>query len=217
MFVGIDLIGIWFGPFPTILCDFINITKASFTATYIFTLFNIFVLNFMFVCVWKKMRMMIDLLLFHLISRLSVMLAIGLSIMKSMAPGKPTLNVVSTFIFEYRRSCQRKLIVQNIIEKYHLSQTICCRTYNSSMDNLGQKWSNQPVEVLITSFLFLVYLILLVPIYIKRRQNEQQDQPNLNQLPKSLESLLMNFGIIMVCILVWILLYIMNRYEFKII
>ena len=93
--MGIDLIGIWFGPFPTILCDFINISKASFTATYIFTLFNIFVLNFMFVCVWKKMRMMIDLLLFHLISRLSVMLAIGLSIMKSMAPGKPTLNVVS--------------------------------------------------------------------------------------------------------------------------
>ena len=46
------------------------------------------------------MRMMIDLLLFHLISRLSVMLAIGLSIMKSMAPGKPTLNVVSTCILE---------------------------------------------------------------------------------------------------------------------
>ena len=98
--MGIDLIGIWFGPFPTILCDFINITKASFTVTYIFTLFNIFVLNFMFVCVWKKMRMMIDLLLFHLISRISVMLAVGLSIMKSMAPGKPTLNVVSTCILE---------------------------------------------------------------------------------------------------------------------
>ena len=106
---------------------------------------------------------------------------------------------------------------QHIIEKYYLSQTICSRTYYSSMDNLGQKWSNPPVEVLITSFLFLVYLILLVPLYIKRRKNEQQDQPNLNQLPKSLESLLMNFGIIMVCILAWILLYIMNKYEFKII
>ena len=104
-----------------------------------------------------------------------------------------------------------------MIKKDHLSQTICCQTYYSSMDNLGQKWSNQPVEVLITSFLFLVYLILLVPLYIKRRKNEQQDQPNLNQLPKSLESLLMNFGIIMVCILAWILLYIMNRYGFKII
>ena len=101
-------------------------------------------------------------------------------------------------------------------KKYHPSQTICCQNYYSSMDNLDQKWSNQPVEVLITSFLFLVYLILLVPLYIKRRKNEQQDQPNPNQLPKSLESLLMNFGIILVCILVWILLYFMNRYEFRI-
>ena len=83
------------------------------------------------------------------------------------------------------------------------------------MNALGQKWSNPPVEVLIASFLFLVYLILLVPLYIKRRKNEQQDQPNPNQLPRSLESLLMNFGIIMVCVLAWILLYIMNRYGFK--
>ena len=84
------------------------------------------------------------------------------------------------------------------------------------MDNLGQKLGWLPIEVFITSFLLLVYLVLLIPLYIKRRKNEQQDQPNLNQLPKSLESLLMNFGIILVCILVWILLYIMNRYEFKI-
>ena len=41
------------------------------------------------------MRMMIDLLLFHLISRISVMLAVCMAIMKSMAPGKPTLNIVS--------------------------------------------------------------------------------------------------------------------------
>ena len=57
----------------------------------------------MFVCVWKKMRMMIDLLLFHLISRISIMLAIGLSIMKSMAPGKPTLNIVSTHMRGHKR------------------------------------------------------------------------------------------------------------------
>ena len=125
--MGIDLIGLWFGPFPTILCDFINVTKASFTVTYIFTLFNIFMLNFMFVCVWKKIRMMIDLLLFHLISRISIMLAIGLSIMKSMAPGKPTLNIVSTCIFEYRGSCQRKLIVQNIIKNIILHRQFVVR------------------------------------------------------------------------------------------
>ena len=103
-----------------------------------------------------------------------------------------------------------------IKEKCHLSQTICCRTYYSSMDNLGQKFRNQPIEVFIQSFLFLVYLILLIPLYIKRRKNENQDHPpNFKQTPKSLESLLMNFGIIMVCVLAWILLYIMNRYGFK--
>ena len=100
---------------------------------------------------------------------------------------------------------------------FNLSQTICSQTYYSRMDNLGQKFLNQPIEVFINSLLFLVYLILLVPLYIKRRKNEQQDQPpNLNQTPKSLESLLMNFGIITISILLWIVLYIMNRYSFLI-
>ena len=98
---------------------------------------------------------------------------------------------------------------------FNLSQTICCQTYYNSMDNLGQKFRNQPIEVFIQSFLFLVYLILLIPLYIKRRKNEQQDQPpNFKQTPKSLESLLMNFGIITISILLWIVLYIMNRYAF---
>ena len=85
------------------------------------------------------------------------------------------------------------------------------------MNNLGQKFRNQPMEVFLQSFLFLAYLILLVPLYIKRRKNEQQDQPpNFKQTPKSLESLLMNFGIITISILLWVVLYIMNRYVFLI-
>ena len=111
-----------------------------------------------------------------------------------------------------KRSCSYSYIKQ-IKCVYHLSQIICCQTYYASMDNLDQKFLDQPVEVFITSFLLLVYLILLVPLYIKRRKNEQQDQPiNFNQIPKSLESLLMNFGIITTSLLMWILLYVMNRY-----
>ena len=84
------------------------------------------------------------------------------------------------------------------------------------MDNLGQKLGWLPIEVFITSFLLLVYLVLLIPLYIKRRKNEQQDQPiNFNQIPKSLESLLMNFGIITTSLLMWILVYFMNRYGFS--
>ena len=84
------------------------------------------------------------------------------------------------------------------------------------MDNLGQKLGWLPIEVFITSFLLLVYLVLLIPLYIKRRKNEQQDLPiNFNQIPKSLESLLMNFGIITTSLLMWILLYFMNRYGFS--
>ena len=112
------------------------------------------------------------------------------------------------------------LIVQNKIKQikyvYHLSQIVCCQTYYASMDNLGQKLGWLPIEVFITSFLLLVYLVLLIPLYIKRRKNEQQDQPiNFNQIPKSLESLLMNFGIITTSLLMWILLYFMNRYGFS--
>ena len=85
------------------------------------------------------------------------------------------------------------------------------------MDNLGQKFLNQPIEAFITTFLFLVYLVLLVPLYIRRQKNEQQDQPfRFNRIPKSLESLLMNFGIITTySLLMWILFYFMNRYGFS--
>ena len=58
------------------------------------------------------------------------MLAIGLSIMKSMAPGKPTLNVVSTCIFEYW-SHDKEANSPKYDKNYHLSQTICCQTYYS--------------------------------------------------------------------------------------
>jgi hypothetical protein len=80
------------------------------------------------------------------------------------------------------------------------------------MDNLGQKFLNQPIEAFITSFLLLVYLVLLVPLYIRRQKNEQQDQPfRFNRIPKSLESLLMNFGIITTySLLMWILFYFMD-------
>jgi hypothetical protein len=85
------------------------------------------------------------------------------------------------------------------------------------MDNLGQKFLNQPIEAFIISFLLLVYLVLLVPLYIRRQKNEQQDQPfRFNRIPKSLESLLMNFGIITTySLLMWILFYFMNRYGFS--
>ena len=82
------------------------------------------------------------------------------------------------------------------------------------MDELGHKL-NQPWELFISSLVFFIYLILLIPLYLKRRKNEQQDQPNQEaQIPKSLESLLMNFGIITLNIVVWWTLYFMNMYVF---
>ena len=136
---------------------------------------------------------------------------------KSFLPIVPQLSssptrTLTKQLISPKTQCQYSNIKQ-IKYVYHLSQIICCQTYYASMDDLDQKFLDQPVEVFITSFLLLVYLILLVPLYIKRRKNEQQDQPiNFNQIPKSLESLLMNFGIITTSLLMWILLYVMNRY-----
>ena len=82
------------------------------------------------------------------------------------------------------------------------------------MDDLGPK-SPQPSALGISSIVFLIYLILLIPLYLKRRSNEKHDQPNqfygFRQIPKSLESLLMNFGMITLNVLVWITLDLMNR------
>ena len=82
--VGFDLAGIWFGPFPVLLCEFINISKAIVYLSFISTFFIIFIIIFMFVCVWRKMKIMNDFLIFHIITRTVVIYAVYLSIMKSI-------------------------------------------------------------------------------------------------------------------------------------
>ena len=71
---GVDLIIVWFGPLPTLICQMQNIAKGSFTMVFFVTLYSIFVLRFLFVVVWSKMKIINDYLLAAIIIRTSLFL-----------------------------------------------------------------------------------------------------------------------------------------------
>ena len=101
------------------------------------------------------------------------------------------------------------------IQTFFFKQIICSQKYYRNMDDLGPKFLGKPLALGISSIIFIIYLILLIPLYLKRRSNEKHDQPKqfmgFHHIPKSLESLFMNFGIISLNVLVWITLDLMNR------
>ena len=92
-----------------------------------------------------------------------------MNVIKVFGPNKPALNII-----------------------------ICTEMYNKNWDYLEPQKGQ--VEIAIFGFMFATYLILLIPLYLKRKANEKVDkQSNKIQkykIPKSLESLILNFGFV---------------------
>lgn len=76
---------------------------------------------------------------------------------------------------------------------------ICSGIYHSSWDNLQPKTAI--FEVVVYGSQLLVYLILLIPLHIKRKKLEESIQPTRKKVPKSLESMFFNFMFIAITIL----------------
>lgn len=68
--------------------------------------------------------------------------------------------------------------------------------------------------------IFVTYIVMLVPLYIKRKENERKDTEAGHRtkkvVPKSLESLLVNFGMVGVGLFSQSLFVIMNKYVYQI-
>ena len=83
-----------------------------------------------------------------------------------------------------------------------LNLIICSGMYYPSYDLMGKRFSP---ELPIIALAFLVNVSLMIPIYLKRRQNEEVDQQyeqsNDQKIPNSLESLIWNLVIISVCLI----------------
>ena len=144
--------------------------------------------KFMFLCVWKKMKVMNDDLIARIVIIISIFVSFALFMAKFLGPGKPVYNTI-----------------------------ICTGTYLPSYENLGKRFTPEPFVLFAA---FITYICLIIPITLKRRQNEAFDQQHgssiiakRNNLPKSLESLVWNLVIIsnMTCAIV--VAELLNRYK----
>lgn len=74
---------------------------------------------------------------------------------------------------------------------------ICTEEYYKNWDLLESQ--NNQAEILILGVGFISYIVMLVPLYLKRKKNESKDVKTSTlrrAVPKSLESLLLNLGFV---------------------
>ena len=93
--VGLDLFGAWIGPLPWSICYFTNILKGFCAMGNCCMLLSICTFRFLFVCIWKKMRVMQDFLIFHLVWWPVWVLCLYMQVIKHSLLEKLPLNIVS--------------------------------------------------------------------------------------------------------------------------
>ena len=95
-----------------------------------------------------------------------------------------------------------------------LNVIICTETYYRSWDDLeAQKGQG---EILFLGSMFFIYLGLIFPLYQKRKQNEKKDKElskstSRHRIPKSLESLFLNFLFVVLGMVAHGIFFIMNQ------
>ena len=94
-----------------------------------------------------------------------------------------------------------------------LNIIICTEEYYQSWDHLEpQKGLG---EMIFIGVIFVTYIVMLVPLYKKRKENERKDAEASHRtrkaVPKSLESLLVNLGMVGLGLFIQSLFIIMNR------
>ena len=148
------------------------------------TLSTIVIIKFLFLCVWKKMKVMHDDFIARFVILASILISFLLALVKFLGPGKPVLNTI-----------------------------ICTGVHLPSYESLGSRFAP---EICVTTLAFLTNVCLMIPIYIKRRQNEGVDQKHVSaskrdNLPKSLESLILNLIIIVVLLAGIFVIEVLNK------
>ena len=169
---GITSIRIWFGPLPLEVCHFQTWVK-KFVAWYvIFSLFFISLAKFMYICVWKHMRDMNDDLIVKFIIRLAIFISIWVP-----ATG-----------FDNRKENSR--------------ERFCTGIFNDQTQIMNSEISSEklprPYFPLFWS-LMITNLFFMVAVKIGRQKisldSSDDDITIGTQRPKDLESMLLNFTV----------------------
>ena len=91
---GLDLLRIFVGAFPPQICILINIMKGLLGTLGQLCFFFAFVFKFIYICVWKNMRIMDDFLILRLLVGFLTIFCLESSIIRNWLPGKLIMNKV---------------------------------------------------------------------------------------------------------------------------
>ena len=175
---GIRGARIWFGPLPSEIC-YIQLWATNVMVWYcVLTIFFVSFFKFLYICVWKHMRDMNDDLLVTFIVRLSIFISIW----------------VHTTGFVNRKG--------NLIEGF------CTGIFNDHNEILDPQISPeklpQPYSPLFWS-LCITNLFFMVSVKIRRQRISLDDVDNTVRIgvqrPKDLESMLLNFTLMILLII----------------
>ena len=169
---GIRGARIWFGPLPSEIC-YIQVWATNVTVWYsVLTIFFMSFFKFLYICVWKHMRDMNDDLIVRFIIRLSIFISVWV----------PATGFVN--------------------RKGSSGEDFCTGIFNNRNEILDPQISPeklpQPYSPLFWS-LCITTLFFMVCVKIRRQKISLDDVDNTEtigvQRPKDLESMLLNFTI----------------------
>ena len=180
---GIKSLRIWFGPLPFEVCHF-QACVSKFVIWYLLlTLFFVSLAKFMYICVWKHMRDMNDDLIVTILVRTSVLISVW----------------VATTGFNHRRGAKSHAMCTGIFNDYDQIMN-----HIIIPDDLPQPYNPIYWSLLIT------VLFLMAAVTMGRRKNSlDDDSMRILKRPKDLESMLLNFALI---ILIFIMMFGYNLY-----
>ena len=170
---GIKGARIWFGPLPSEIC-YIQLWATQVTVWYcVLTIFFMSFFKFLYICVWKHMRDMNDDLLVRFIIRLSIFISVWV----------PTTGFVN--------------------RKGSSGEGFCTGIFNDHDEVMNTQISPeklpQPYSPLFWS-LWITNLVFMVSVKVRRRRlslDDFDDTVTIGvQRPKDLDSMLLNFTII---------------------
>ena len=96
---GINMIRAWIGPvLPASICYFNLMLKGALAHGFLFLLLGIFVMKYLFICKWKRLRPLDDDFLARITVLCAVLFGVGLQLAKMIGPGRYPNNFVSKYI-----------------------------------------------------------------------------------------------------------------------
>jgi heme/copper-type cytochrome/quinol oxidase subunit 2 len=172
---GIKSFRIWFGPLPYEICHFqlwFSVVVLWYT---LLSLFFISLAKFMYICVWKHMRDMNDNLIVTFVVRKSVFISIW----------------VSTTGFSQTKSFS--------------TQAICTDVFNDHdqiMDpELTPDKLPRPYNPLLFSIAIAILFFMVSVTYRRKRNSFSHDNKPFLRRPKDLESMLLNFAVLILLLI----------------